>query len=67
MDTKLFDADRAREWLYIAAERAEIALSHHVADDDEGHCGKALRDLRSALEAYERTHRMRIDNYGMKP
>lgn len=60
MDTKLFDADHAREYLYLVAERAAIALAHHVGDDEEGGDGFALRDLRTALNAYARTHRMRL-------
>lgn len=52
--------DRAREWLYIVAERAVIALAHHVADDDAGSDGAALRDLRQALTACESTHPMAL-------
>ena len=53
---------RAREYLFLVAGRAAISLAHHVADDDTGIDGLALRDLRTALEAYEKTHRLCMDN-----
>lgn len=64
MEIDLSTPDRAREYLYIVAERAEIALAHQVADDDEGMYGRTLRDLRKALNAYERTHRMNFGQGG---
>jgi hypothetical protein len=58
MKIDLSTSDRAREYLFLVAGRAAIALAHHVADDDPGINGLALRDLRTALEAYEETHRL---------